>query len=315
MKDTSKDHLIISNSHHSDQLVRWTNAFLTDRKAQSLSAKTIRFYAERLDLFIAFCELEHCTNVTDITTDLLRRYMLHLEETHHNPGGIHANYRAVRAFLRWYEAEEEPECWKNPIKRVRAPKLPDLVLEPVELSTVQALVDVCERDFYGQRDKALFLFLVDTGTRAGECLACDLNDVDQIGGAVLIRMGKGGKNRSVFMGSTTRRALRMYLKARPDHYCPALWVTDKGERLTYGGLRQIIRRRSEAAKVETPALHDFRRCFALQCLRNGMDVYSLQKLMGHADLQVLRRYLRQTDADLHAAHQQNSPVDRMKKGR
>jgi len=56
-------------------------------------------------------------------------------------------------------------------------------------------------------------------------------------------------------------------------------------------------------------LHDFRRAFALNYLRNGGDIYNLQKLMGHADLQVLRRYLAQTTEDLKIAHHNFSPVD------
>ncbi|NLF02023.1 MAG: site-specific integrase, partial [Anaerolineales bacterium] len=60
-----------------------------------------------------------------------------------------------------------------------------------------------------------------------------------------------------------------------------------------------------------PTLHSFRRAFALACLRNGIDVYSLQRLMGHADLSVLRRYLAQTEADLQQAHAQGGPVDRL----
>ena len=80
--------------------------------------------------------------------------------------------------------------------------------------------------------------------------------------------------------------------------------------MTYWGLRQIVRRRSSAAKVETPTLHSFRRAFALNMLRAGVDIFSLQKLMGHADLQVLRRYLAQTTDDIAAAHRIGSPVDR-----
>ena len=89
----------------------------------------------------------------------------------------------------------------------------------------------------------------------------------------------------------------------------ALWVTNTGTRLTYWGLRQIIRRRANKAAIKIPRLHDFRRAFALQCLRNGMDVYSLQKLMGHSDLQVLQRYLAQTTEDIRKAHLLKSPVD------
>ena len=73
----------------------------------------------------------------------------------------------------------------------------------------------------------------------------------------------------------------------------------------------IMRRRANQAKVETPELHAFRRWFALSCLRAGMNVYSLQELMGHADLQVLRRYLKQTNQDLKDFHNRVNPVDNL----
>ena len=71
----------------------------------------------------------------------------------------------------------------------------------------------------------------------------------------------------------------------------------------------MICRRAKQANVQPPELHAFRRWFALTCLRAGMDIYSLQQLMGHADLQVLRRYLKQTNQDMREAHQKASPVD------
>lgn len=88
-----------------------------------------------------------------------------------------------------------------------------------------------------------------------------------------------------------------------------LWVTIDGTRLTYWGLNQIVRRRALNAHTPKPELHDIRRAFALNCLRSGMDIYSLQKLIWHADLQVLRRDLAQTDADISEAHRKASPVD------
>lgn len=103
--------------------------------------------------------------------------------------------------------------------------------------------------------------------------------------------------------------MRSYLKHRTDKSM-ALWVTVDGERLTYWGLRQIIRRLAVKAKIPVPGLHDFRRAFALNFLRNNPgEIYALQRLMGHADIQVLRRYLAQTDQDISNAHRRGSPVD------
>jgi integrase/recombinase XerD len=74
-------------------------------------------------------------------------------------------------------------------------------------------------------------------------------------------------------------------------------------------LNEIIGRRAKKTNVTKPELHDFRRAFAINFLRDGGVVYSLQKLMGHADLQVLRRYLAQTNEYLKIAHNKFSPVD------
>ena len=115
------------------------------------------------------------------------------------------------------------------------------------------------------------------------------------------------------IGAKTRKALVSYLKHREacGDVAP-LWVTRDGEtRLSYDGTRQVVRRCAKAAGVKEPSLHSFRRLFALTCLRNGVDVYSLQRLMGHSELSVLQRYLAQTEEDLRRAHEKGSPVDNL----
>ena len=72
----------------------------------------------------------------------------------------------------------------------------------------------------------------------------------------------------------------------------------------------MLERRVIAANLQiSRSLHDFRRAFALNMLRNGVDIYALQLLMGHSDLTVLRRYLAQNENDLLSAHKQGSPVE------
>jgi len=114
-------------------------------------------------------------------------------------------------------------------------------------------------------------------------------------------------------GSEARSALASYLRVHADVGDAApLFARITGGRLSYAGLRDIVRRRASKAGISpAPTLHSFRRAFAIACLRNGVDVYSLQRLMGHADLSVLRRYLAQTQEDLRRAHQRAGPVDNM----
>ena len=308
MATTTNNQSLNLKINQNDHLLSWLEAFLKDRKAQGFSPSTIRYYKIWLSAFADFCASRLITQITQITTSDLREYMLLLEEEGHNPGGRHQGYRTVKTFLYWWEREVEPIGWSNPIRKVKAPKLTIEPLIPVSLDDIKLMIETCDKSFCGLRDKAIILGLLDTGARANEFIEVKLNDYNQFSGEILIRHGKGGKYRTVFFGKITRRAIRAYINSRTD-FSDALWVTIQGEQLTYFGLREIIRRRAVKAKIKTPSIHSFRRAFAINMLRAGVDVFSLQKLMGHADLQVLNRYLKQTNQDVSEAHRQAGPVD------
>jgi integrase/recombinase XerD len=291
-------------------LLRWANSFLVAKRAEGLALRTCSFYKEKLVTFTTYCEHRNINTVEVITPDLLREFFLHLEEAGHNPGGVHAYFRTVKVFLKWYERENEPLGWRNPITKVKAPKVPDEPLEPVEMADVDAMLQTCREGRMEDRDRAILLTLLDTGARATELCNIDLADLDPMTGSLLIRQGKGRKPRTVFAGQRTRRALRAYLRHRGGALGP-LFLSRVGERLDYDGLRDIIQRRARDAGITPPPLHAFRRAFALAMLRNGADLLTLQRLMGHADLSLLQRYAKQTVDDLRAVHGQASPVDRL----
>ncbi|MEW6285430.1 MAG: tyrosine-type recombinase/integrase [Chloroflexota bacterium] len=283
--------------------------FLTARRAEGRTKGTLAYYHEKLVLFLAWCEAQAVTQVQDVTPDLLRRFLLAMAERH-NAGGVHGIYRAVRAFLRFVEAEEVIPGWTSPTRKVKAPKVTLEPIEGVSLDDVTALLDTCDKSLTGVRDRALLLGLLDTGARASEFLALDLADVDALG-VVTLKHTKGRRPRMVYLSQKTRRAMRAYLRTRRDT-SPALWTTKHGDRLTYDGLREILKRRAKQAGLkETPSPHDFRRAFALNYLRNGGDIFTLARLLGHQGIDVLKRYLAQTDQDAQQAHARFSPVDHL----
>jgi len=144
------------------------DSFLIDRKAGGCAKSTIDFYALQLRLFTSFCDQYAIRLIQDISADFLRQYLLKYSESH-NPGGVHAAFQSIRVFFRWLEFEEvmAPE-WKNPIRKVKAPKVPKEIINPIELRDVQALIDCCKQGDNFERDKAMFLYLLDTGVRASE---------------------------------------------------------------------------------------------------------------------------------------------------
>ncbi|RMF48587.1 MAG: hypothetical protein D6755_03600 [Anaerolineae bacterium] len=291
-----------------NNLTQWVDAFLLDRKAANYSPRTVDYYREKLGGFLAFSLAANVGDIEDITPDLLRRYLVHLEDQGHNPGGIHAHYRALRTFIRWWVRETEPPDYRDLFRKVKAPKVDHTPLPPVPQEDVQALLKTCGPDWYGLRDRAVILALLDTGARAAEFLALNVEDVNLVTGDVHIASGKGGKPRTVFLGKTARRAVRRYLGHRRTG---ALWTTQTEERLTYSGLCSLLRRRAAKAGIRPPLPHAFRRAFTLEMLRGGADLETVRRLLGHVDLQTVHRYLALLKDDLRTVHSRTSPADKL----
>ena len=93
----SQDQGLITLSQQ-DYLPLMVESFLIDRRSQGLSPDTIELYTKKLQYFLKYCERQALTQVTQLTSDFIRRYLLELSETH-NPGGVHACFRPLRTML------------------------------------------------------------------------------------------------------------------------------------------------------------------------------------------------------------------------
>jgi len=154
-------------------------------------------------------------------------------------------------------------------------------------------------------------FLVDTGCRRAEFVNLNIIDVNLVTGSVQINFGKGSNCRTVNIGFKTQQLLRFYLRTRSDDLIDnsPLFANLDGSRISIHSLQGIVNRRADQAGVKRTGLHDFRRCFAITMLRNGVDLLTVSRLLGHTTLEVTKRYLYQITDDLAAAHRKASPVD------
>lgn len=303
-----------ANNQPATSIRKEVNEFLIDRQSRNLTPKTLAWYTHALDIFVTYAERRDIASTGVVSASTLRHFLVWLANEH-NAGGVRNIFGAVRAFIHWYGVEIADADWQNPLPRVRQPRRPDTIEPPLELADFQAMVDACEvRTLIGDRDRALLLLLLDSGLRHAECTDLRVGDVDLNTGQVMVRSGKGRKTRIAFVGSKTRRVLASYLRRRGD---PApdtpLWMTRNGDAMSKGGIREIIRRRARQAGIDEPGLHEFRRAFAINYLRNGGDMLTLQRLLGHSDLTIIQRYVKLLDADLQAAHKNASPVDALLK--
>lgn len=307
MANTPKDQPLYPVGIHAD-----IAEFIIDRQSRNLSPRTIIWYQESFSKLTSFLDTESITDTTAITPVVLRHFLLHLQHGH-NPGGVLRIYGAVRTFLRWYAVELAPKDWESPTERVKPPKRPDEILEPLSTAHFNAMLSACEpRTFIGDRDRAVLLMLLDSGLRHNEITALRCGHVDIDTGQVTVKKGKGGKDRVTFVGHMTRRALVAYLRHRKDAKPGSpLWVTKWGDELSRAGVRQAVRRSAQKAGVPEAGMHAFRRAFAVNYLKAGGSIATLQRLLGHSNISVTLRYLKLDVEDLRAAYQSASPVDNL----
>lgn len=281
--------------------------FMLHQKASRHSPNTLHSYEYALGRLENWLALQGITTFDGIDPKALRAFMVQLEDLGLAPNSIHLIMRAVRALCRFLEREEL--ILKSPMARVTMPRVDKRILPAFTDSEVSKLLGACSgADWLSVRNHALILFLLDSGVRLHECSALTVDSIDRQTGVMRI-MGKGRRERITRVGAKTLRAMNRYLRARDAEPGGALWVGIKGP-MTSWGIAETLEKLGKRAGVHAHP-HKFRRTCALMLLRNGADVFSVQHLLGHSDLTVLRRYLAQTEIDVARSHELNSPVDRM----
>jgi len=279
-------------------LISALDSFLGDCRAAGLTPNTLRFYHDKLPFFMNWLHSRNVEQINAITADVLRDFFGSLQERH-SPGGVDAYWRAVSSFMNFLERDSQINT--NPMRRLRRPRVDVPLQPPIQPAIVRALLRACAgTSRIDRRDLSIIHILLDTGLRANELLRLNVGDVDLDTGSIQIHKAKNRRGRVVFISARTRRLVRSYLRERVTNGSAPLILTHTSEprRLTYDGLRSVIATRAEQASVPPPPLHAFRRTFAITAWRNGVDLVTLTRLMGHGSLPVLMRYINAETSDL-----------------
>ncbi|MCX6026222.1 MAG: tyrosine-type recombinase/integrase [Chloroflexi bacterium] len=268
--------------------------FYLSRQALRRSPATLEHYRYTAGEFVSWLESQGVLHPSEVRAAHPRAWLASVSGRKVKDTPLHAKARGAKTLLRfWYSEGYLPSPVDLQLPRLDQKKLPSLTVDELQL-----VIKAC----HSLRDRALVLLLADSGLRRGEALARNWGEVDFSTGAVFVRRGKGGKARTAAIGATTRRAILSYRRslARAEANSP-MFQTRYGSRLRPGGLRSIFPRLSyRAGFLVTP--HILRRTFALHLLRQGMDLITLQRLMGHSDPAMTARYVRLLIDDLLAEH-------------
>lgn len=209
---------------------------------------------------------------------------------------------------------------KNPLAGVDPPRVRQDQIQPFTDEQIDALLKAAERTQAPKRDKAIRLFLLDTGCRVSELCDLRLSDLDMQTKTCQV-LGKGNKRRALYFQATTARALWSYLREQPHApsdplFMAARGIKGRGAGLTRTGVFLLMTRLGKAAGIVGVRVspHTFRHSMAVRFLRNGDHVFALQRLLGHTSLATVNRYLAFAQADLEEQHRLCSPVEGLNGG-
>lgn len=292
-------------------------------KSENKSDRTIEATTEDVREYIRFLGGDKLPQ--DITSIDFREFLIQLQTRpkrtrypgHSNPTGLLSSEsvahkaRSVRAFWSWMFREEFITA--NPLARIKPPKIIKKTVVPPTPQEVSRIIELIPRqEFEGNRDRTIALTLYGTALRLSEALNLRVQDVNFNTGQ-MIALGKGGKERSLFMSPKVFKALfKYYSRWRPDSTSDLLFIHANGRKLTrfyYEHRFQTFVKSSCLDKHCTP--HSLRYAYALEFLRNGGDPFVLQNILGHSTIDMTQKYVKLANTDVEKSMKALSPAEQL----
>ncbi|MGG7462797.1 MULTISPECIES: site-specific tyrosine recombinase XerD [unclassified Plantibacter] len=281
---------------------------------RGLSENTQAAYRRDLEQYCAWLETQGVLEPGEVTTAHVSGFSRALstaDGSEMRASSLARILSSVRGFHRFLLEEGQVDV--DVAHEVKPPKLPSRLPKAITIDQMQAILATTDGDDpLAIRDKALLEVLYATGARVSEAVGLNVDDVVE---ADIVRLlGKGGKQRIVPLGSFARDALDRYLvRVRPVYSAlgratPALFLGQRGARLSRQGAWLVIQRAAERAGLEGHiSPHTFRHSFATHLLQGGADVRVVQELLGHSSVSTTQIYTLVTVDSLRDVYTQAHP--------
>jgi integrase/recombinase XerD len=293
-------------------------SFLSSLKTRNYAPATIRIYREQLKVFGRDLKQKGIDDVRQVTHKDLSEYQ---ERVSNQNISLPTQALRIRAVKRLYEhLMHENQLLINPSARITetpiGSRLPKVLLTPEEVNKILHQPNLSL--MVGIRDRAVLELLYSTGIRVGECEALTIYDVEIKARLLRIRSGKGRKERVVPIGKEAAKWIKEYqqrVRPRSNRLAPhvrSLFLAVTGNPMTAKMIRAMIHKYVKQAQIKKKRIscHTFRHTFATELIKNGADIVSVQKLLGHKDIKSTLIYTRVVPLDLKKTHQKTHPREK-----
>ena len=319
----------------------YIDEYMYNSRSRKLRPKTMQSYEQTLRLLERWClEEANITEPGQVLGSTIRHYICSLQERGkytfyaaedcaitYNPARrrdfsqtvstttINNYIRNLKAFFTWYA---DCTMQSNPMEKIRQLHNDRKSQEYLEDHEVEKLLKIFDRSYYPEhRDFMLIMLILDTGMRLGECLKVTADDIDMDDRTICLpaENTKGRRTRYVFFSVKTCKSLQRWMRYK-DRYTSSklLFPKKSGMPLEIHSFESGFKRYLGRAGIEKAySPHALRNNFAKRCLMNGMDIYTLSRILGHSSVAVTENaYLDLTDRDLRHRYQNFSPIENMR---
>ena len=271
--------------------------FHFDCQVRKLSAKTIKLYDRQLEYLAAYIEkADGVTMLEDVRSVHIKRFLVGKAEAGRKPQYINDLLKAFKVFFKYCVQEEHIKT--DPCAKVHNVKQPKVRIRTFNEEEIRGMLNYFSgRKYTDIRNKTMLALFFDTGMRLNEVLTLKQ---EQIHDDYILVHGKGNKERLVPVSPYLSKLLLKYRVVKDSYFhiniIPQsyVFVSYRGEQLTQQAVSNMLKEAAEAIGVRKDirvSPHTCRHTFAHLQLKNGLDLYSLSRLMGHENISITQRYL------------------------
>lgn len=267
--------------------------FFVSKKIQGLSSGTLNLYMQTINLFMRSVRKPFA----DVTTNDIRLFIANREMIDNVSKGTLARERGcIVRFFKWLCNEEYIS--RDPGARVENIKVPKRRKQEFSELEVEKLRSVTANS----KEALVIELLLSTGCRVSELVSLNFRDYDQENDSITV-IGKGNKQRTLYLNAKAKMALNHYLKDVPHIAGPLFFGQTEGKEMTAAGVQKLVKRLGERAGVDNVHPHRFRRTAATLARRHGMPIELVMNFLGHESIDTTLKYSMIGDEELKLSHQ------------
>lgn len=295
--------------------------FMDDREFRNLSEETLKSYNNTIKEFHDYCIENKIIDVLDIKPRTIKNYLIYCQKVRKNKAtSINHKLRNIKIFFNYLEEIEIVTKKTNPARKVKHIK-EDVKIEVFSDYQIRQMLNYYRRlkhrdkTFYSYRDYTIIVTLLGTGVRLGELVNLQWRHID-LRNRIISVFGKKRITRSIPIAEKLSKELAEYYIFCQQYFGELneyVFTDNQNERMSKNAVQNMFKRLKEVMNFKNVRLscHTFRHTFAHRCLTNGMDAFSLQKMLGHQKIDQTMKYVALWGTALKDQNEKYNPLNHM----